>query len=320
VKPTDPTDRTRPAAPRALRVRSGALSLHVVEHSAPAPGRSHVVLVHGYPDQQQMWDPVVGHLDLDALHVLTYDVRGAGRSGVPEGVEGYAADRLVDDLVAVVEATVPATDPVHLVGHDWGSIQLWHAVLGARNDPRLRGRIASYTSISGPPLAHVAALSRSPEGRRLRLARQLVHSWYVYAFQVPVLPELVWARGHRRIATGLAAAERREDTGHWGPELERNAVQGLGLYRANMGGRRRRRRPARPTTGRRHSRGEPRTDVPVQLVVPTRDRFVTPVLLEGLERVCSDLTRVSLDAGHWVTRTHPEQVARLIGDHVARHA
>jgi len=43
-----------------------------------------VVLVHGFPDDQTVWEPVVTALP-DDWHVITYDVRGAGRSTQPEG-------------------------------------------------------------------------------------------------------------------------------------------------------------------------------------------------------------------------------------------
>ena len=38
-----------------------------------------LVLVHGYPDNQEVWEPVIGHLVQD-YYIVTYDVRGAGMS------------------------------------------------------------------------------------------------------------------------------------------------------------------------------------------------------------------------------------------------
>src|SRR5690606_16273214 len=117
--------------PRRVRhmqyVASHGLSIAVREYDAPADvdGPPHGVLVHGYPDNQRMWERVAERLRGAGMHVVTYDVRGAGSSDVPTAVSGYAAELLVDDLVAVVEATVPDGDQVHLVGHDWGSVQLW---------------------------------------------------------------------------------------------------------------------------------------------------------------------------------------------------
>lgn len=264
-----------------------------------------MVLVHGYPDRQDTWDTLVAHLPLERWHVVTYDVRGAGGSDVPTGRAGYRTERLVDDLVAVLDAVLRPGEPAHLVGHDWGSVQLWDAVAAEATDARLTGRIASFTSVSGPSLDHVALLFRRRVGRRLALARQLGHSWYVAAFGVPVLPELVWRTGGERIGRALAAREGlpRE---HFGPGFADDATHGLELYRANVA---RRMRDPRPV----------RTDVPVLVVHPTRDRFLTEVLLEDLEEECSDLRVVRLDAGHWVTLTRAADVAALVKDHVGNH-
>jgi pimeloyl-ACP methyl ester carboxylesterase len=61
------------------------------------------------------------------------------------------------------------------------------------------------------------------------------------------------------------------------------------------------------------------TDVPVLVVHPLRDRFLTGVLLEGLGERCRDLRVETLDAGHWAIITHADTVARLLADHVDAH-
>ena len=281
---------------------SGGHRIAVREHAPAGPGRPTVLLVHGYPDQQEMWDLVVAALPADRLHLVTYDVRGAGASDVPASTRGYRTELLVEDLAAVLEAVLLPGGRAHLVGHDWGSVQLWDAVAEEATNPRLRGRIASFTSISGPSLAHSAWLARHPHGRRWRLLRQLMRSWYVALFHIPVLPELIW-RLHGPLGRAVAARERL-GRGHWGPELGRNAVHGLRLYRANVV--RRMRGPAGM-----------RTDVPVLVVRPTRDDYLTDVLLDEIDR-CGDVRVTHVDAGHWVARTHPGLVAALVLEHVAR--
>ena len=36
-----------------------------------------LVLVHGYPDNQEVWEPVIQFL-AQQFYIITYDVRGAG--------------------------------------------------------------------------------------------------------------------------------------------------------------------------------------------------------------------------------------------------
>ncbi len=296
-------------APRgARRVQSSGLGLAVREYVGPPGPREgeHVVLVHGYPDSQDMWVPVASRLSEAGRHVVTYDVRGAGASDVPARTEDYRVERLVDDLVAVLDATVPAGDRVHLVGHDWGSVQLWEAVLSESDDPRLQGRIASFTSVSGPAMEHLSYLFRHPKGRRLRLLRQLGASWYILAFQVPLLPELTWRTTAATVGTLAARRDRGGAATSWGPALADDAAHGVNLYRANL------RRPSR-------GRGR-RTDVPVLAVAPLRDPFLTGVTVDDLDHLCSDVRVVRPDTGHWLPRSHPDLLADLVTEHVRAHA
>ncbi len=243
-----------------------------------------VVALHGYPDDHRVWDGVAA--DLAADHrVVTYDVRGAGASDAPATRAGYRLDRLVDDLAAVLEAVSPGR-PVHLLGHDWGAIQAWHAV----TDPRFAGRVASYTSISGPCLDHVAAWFRRPgvRGETLRQARK---SWYTLLFRLPVLPELGWRSG---LFGRLAARSQRVPR-----PVVRDAVNGLELYRANIAA----------TMGAPAIR---RTAVPVQVLAPRRDSYVSVALQRSAAPFVDDLTVREIDGGHWVVRHRPELVAGLV--------
>lgn len=280
----------------ALSVPSDDVTLAVRRSGTPTAPT--VVLVHGYPDNHHVWDRVVPLLD--DFDVVTYDVRGAGGSTAPTGVEGYRVERLVDDLVAVLDAVRSDGGPVHLVGHDWGSVQLWAAVFAAGTDERLRGRIGSYVSMSGPDLRLYGDFLRTAFARRQLgvLANQLARSWYIGAFQVPLVPELVMRRATRLVRRVLARAEGTDDT-HWSDSLARDAAHGVNLYRANAF--RAVRTPA-PSP----------TPVPVTLVVAMRDPFLSPALYDGLSRFVPDLTRREVDAGHWMPWTEPVLVAEIV--------
>jgi pimeloyl-ACP methyl ester carboxylesterase len=212
---------------------------------------------------------------------------------------------LVEDLAAVITEVSPDS-PVHLVGHDWGSIQGWEAV----TSELLAGRIASFTSISGPPLEHAALWARRHRTRRLsdlRLAiRQAAHSWYIALFHLPLLPELVTAgvRVRHAASEALRRRGRSSDEPQHRSTLGEDFAHGLELYRANV-----RQRLRHPTM--RY------TDTPVQLVVPMADRYVTPPLLDGLENWSSLVWRRESDAGHWIIRTHPDQVAKWVHEVIA---
>ena len=290
--------------PRRTTVASEGLELAVWERGDPSAPT--VVLVHGYPDTHVVWEAVAAELAADH-HVVTYDVRGAGESTAPTHASGYRLRHLMADLEAVLDAT-SGGEPVHLVGHDWGSIQGWEAV----TCDRLDGRIASFTSMSGPSLDHAARWMqehRTLEWSSLRdLVRQGSRSWYVAMFQVPGLADVGWRTVVPRMITRYLHRVEQVPIGAGPAEtLPRDGRNGLELYRQNV---RDRIRAAELRT----------TDVPVQLVVALRDRYVTPQLLDGLERIAPRMTRREIDAGHWLVVTRPAEFAGLVRDHVDRAA
>ncbi|MEU9020986.1 SDR family oxidoreductase [Actinomadura sp. NPDC048394] len=287
---------------RDQRVRSGGIELAVRERGEG--NRPAVVLVHGYPDTGAMWDDVAERL-AGRFRVITYDVRGAGGSSAPSDPLDYGLDALMGDLEAVLDG-VGADEPVHLVGHDWGSVQGWEAVIG----DRLRGRFASFTSISGPDRRHLArwvrtAVRSGPRGVREVLA-QARRSVYMPVLMAPRAGELAARLLPAGFARGLRLREGAEPRpGHPAETLAQDARNGLGLYRANMG-----RRRGAP------SEGDGRTDVPVQLIVPIKDRYGSQPLLLSPRGVVPNLYVRRAPAGHWVARSHPDLVARWITEFV----
>ncbi|MGA5145215.1 SDR family oxidoreductase [Streptomyces sp. OS603R] len=284
-------------------VRTGGVELCVAELGDPE--RPAVVLVHGYPDSKEVWSRVAPRL-AERFHVVAYDVRGHGGSTAPRPLRGgFTLEKLTDDFLAVAEAVSPHR-PVHLVGHDWGSVQGWEFVTA----PRARERILSFTSVSGPSLDHFghwikSRVSRPTPRRAGHLLGQGVRSWYVYALHTPVLPELVW-RGPlgRYWPRLLERMERAPGDGYPTASLPSDAAHGAWLYRDNV----------------RSRLGDPRPDayahVPVQLVTPLGDRFLSPRLHDGLEQWAPRLTRRTLSSGHWVPRSRPDQLATWIADFV----
>ena len=275
------------------RISSADVELNV-QVSGPEDGPV-AVLVHGFPDNSTVWSRVVA--DLEADHrVVTYDVRGAGKSTAPTSRSGYRVARLVDDLVAVLDHVTPDDRPVHLVGHDWGSIQLWSAVMREDRDARLTGRIASFTSISGPGLDQVGRFLRESvrHGHYTQLLGQALRAWHVGAFQVPLVPELVFSRLGGPIRSRLEKSQHLD--GHWDDASFRaDARRGVNLYRAN-----------RPSLRRAT------TSVPVQLIVPTKDPFVTPAVLADVSAFAPDLRRIDVVANHWVVRNQPDRIAGAV--------
>ncbi|MFK4146165.1 SDR family oxidoreductase [Streptomyces sp. NPDC004065] len=284
-------------------VHTGGVELCVAELGDPR--QPTVVLVHGYPDSKEVWSAVAERL-AGRFHVVLYDVRGHGRSTAPRPLRGgFTLDRLTDDFLAVADAVSP-DKPVHLVGHDWGSVQGWEFV----TVPRTRGRIASFTSMSGPSLDHfghwIGARLRRPTPRRVgQLLGQGAKSWYVYLLHTPALPELAW-RGPlgRHWPRILERVEKVPGGGYPTPSLPQDAAHGAWLYRDNVRSRLRRPRP------------DAYAHAPVQLVTPLGDAFLSEHLYDDLERWAPRLVRRTLPDKHWIPRTRPDQLAAWITEFV----
>ncbi len=233
-----------------------------------------VLCVHGFPDNSRLWDAIATDLSED-FRVVVYDVRGAGESDRPNQTAAYRLERLGKDLIAVAKAV--SAQPVHLLAHDWGSIQAWYAL-------RLGLRVASYTTISGPDLDHAGAwvrsLARQPRQWGLLLGLVL-SSAYLLMFQVRGAAELLSRTGllHRMV----------------GHRVDHQDVRyGLKLYRAGMLARLARPRPST-------------VDARVQVLIPTRDRFVK----EQVQHVRgASVHRIA--EGHWLPLTRPAYVAQKV--------
>lgn len=285
-------------------VTSGDLVLHAVAEGRP--DATPLVLVHGYPDNHRVWDRVADALSRDYL-VIRYDVRGAGQSDKPSQTRAYRLALLAGDLQAVVDTLIPGRN-FHLVAHDWGSIQSWESVTGGP----LQARIRSFTSISGPCLDHVGfwlrgQLAKPGLDNVGKVLSQLASSWYVFLFQIPLLPEAIWQAGFDRYWPDYLRSREEIAYARFSESQKADGRYGVKLYRANVLSRLLRPRPRV-------------AQCPVQVIVPSRDAYVRPQLNEHLVRWAGKLTMRELDAPHWAPLTQSEAVSEAVHSFVSAHA
>jgi pimeloyl-ACP methyl ester carboxylesterase len=269
-----------------LRVRGlefGALA-------AGPPDGELVVLLHGFPQTAACWTEVAGALAAAGYRVLAPDQRGYSPGARPAAVRAYRLPELVADVLALAEAA--GADRFHLVGHDWGGVVAW-ALAGQHPE-----RVVTLTSVSTPhPRAFAAALVTSA---------QLLRSAYIGFFRIPRLPELaLGARGLRGLRFLLTRGGLAPE---WADRYTRALAEpgalsaALAWYRA-----------ATP-----FGVAVPPVPVPTRYVWGSGDpalgrraatitgRWVTgPYRLDVLD-----------GAGHWLPEHHPEELARLILDHL----
>lgn len=133
---------------------------------AGAADRPPILLLHGWPQDGQMWLPTIERI-ADRGLVITPDLRGFGRS---ETTRSLTAEDFVNDQLRLLDHL--GVDRVHLVGHDWGG---WTGFLIALRAP---DRVVDLTVVNAPhpwPRLGRAGLS------------QLPRSWYAAAIATPGL-------------------------------------------------------------------------------------------------------------------------------------
>jgi len=263
-----------------------ALDMHLVE----AGEGPLVVLLHGFPDLWYSWRRQIPALAAAGFRVLAPDLRGYADTEAPRGVAAYRLEHLVADVVDLV--TVAGEQRAHLIGHDWGGIVAWTA---AATHPERFDRLAVCN------IPHPRAFRRA-----FRHPRQLVRSWYIYAFQVPIAPVLA-LRAHdgRLLRQVLRAGATRSDS-FSDADLDRytDALLGRGdltgplnYYRA-VG----RTPPRWPFAS--HEPGAPHPLAVLQPVLVQwgeRDHALIPQLAEPPRDLVPDATTIRYPgAGHWV--------------------
>lgn len=254
------------------------IRLHVVE--AGPPDGPLVLLLHGFPDFSWGWRYQLEPLAAAGYRVVVPDQRGYAQSDKPRGLDAYRLDVLVADIVALAEAC--GGGRFRLVGHDWGGIVAWETAI------RYPERVEQLVILNAPhPDIGYYVVRRQP--------RQLLRSWYVGFFQLPVVPEfLLRLRGFAFLRRALRASARpgtfsRDDLNRyieaWSPPGTLTAM--LNYYRAL------RRKAHRVPVARVAS--------PTLILWGVRDAFLERIVAELSLRVCEEgLIQYVETATHWV--------------------
>lgn len=289
--------------------RRGELTFPVLDAGPQDAGpESTVVLLHGFPQTSAAWSGVAPRLNAAGLRTLAPDIRGTAPLARPAAREAYRMKHLVGDVIALLDAA--GLDSAHLVGHDWGGGIAWATAL------RHPERIRSLTALSTP---HPATMTWA--GRH---STQALKSWYMFAMQVPFVPERLLATGVRRRGLGGLGLPEEHQLLYRRRFGEVAAMAGaLGPYRGMLAGSRRRRPNASAASSHGSEQARP-GEAAALVTVPTtymwgnRDPYLGRAAAERTGLYCEDDYRfVELDADHWLPEKHPARVADEIRGRVS---
>lgn len=262
-----------------------------VSDDGPADGRP-VIALHGFPEDRHCWDAITAQLVGAGHRVLAPDQRGYSPGARPPGRRPYSLGELTGDVLALADTA--GADRFDLVGHDWGAVVAWD-VAGRHPD---RVRTLTALSVPHPRAVRDAALHST----------QLLHSWYMLAFQLPFVPE--WSMrimGPERCADALRrdGLDDRSARRYAGRLADPRATTGpINWYRALPFG---------------AGDPPPPVRVPTLYVWGERDHYLTRHSAEHCGRYVEGPFRLEILPGgsHWLPSTAADRVGPLLLDHLA---
>lgn len=249
-----------------------------------------VVFLHGFPECWWSWRRQLTGMANAGFWAVAPDMRGYNESDKPRGVPAYGIDALVGDVAGLLRAL--GRERATVVGHDWGGVVAWAF---AERRPEMVERLAILN------VPHPLAMKRG-----LLRPKQLRKSWYMFFFQLPLIPERVMAR------RDYAALRRMfRDDGVPAEDVERlidgmrvpgSTTAAINYYRAAI----------RSVLAGRAPTPRP-IACPVLVIWGDRDRFLGSEMAQPPAHLVPNARVVHLpDASHWVQTDAPERVNDLL--------
>jgi pimeloyl-ACP methyl ester carboxylesterase len=149
-----------------------------------------VIFVHGWPESWYSWRHQLPALAAAGYHAVAPDMRGYGESDKPRAVTDYDIQHVTADLVGIIDAL--GEKQAVLVGHDWGAIIAWNAML------LHRARFSALIAMSVP------YAGRAPQSLIQTLEKTLGDNfYYILYFQEPGVAEKEFDADPRAILSRL---------------------------------------------------------------------------------------------------------------------
>ncbi|KAI3378030.1 hypothetical protein SNEBB_000104 [Seison nebaliae] len=132
-----------------------------------------MIFVHGFPECWYSWRHQLDEFQ-KTHHVYAIDQRGYGESDQPTAIKSYRMKYLIEDIHLFIKDQCGESKPI-LIGHDWGGGVCWEF------SEKYPNQISSLIIMNCPhPLAF---------RENIRTWKQFLKSWYIFFFQIPVIPE-----------------------------------------------------------------------------------------------------------------------------------
>lgn len=273
-----------------------------------------VVLLHGFPEFWYSW-----RFQIPALSryykVVAPDLRGYNDSDKP--MDGYDLDTLTADILGLIQGL--GYNRAHVIGHDWGGAIAWHF---AHRFPTALERLILLNAPH--PIQWFKTLISNRD--------QLRRSWYLFAFQIPNLPEWMIQQNLKEFVRHVFQEQAirkggftRDDATIYQAALEKSGVlrAALSYYREFLSPHNLVRHwtdiwyslnlptlPGQPAI----NQGIRQISTPTLVLWGADDPFFSHQLTEEMEKsTCASLKFTLIPhCGHWIQQEAPQTVNREI--------
>lgn len=276
-------------------ISTNDVNLHVVQ--AGNPDGELVILLHGFPEFWYGWRKQIEYLAAAGYWVWAPDQRGYNLSEKPRGLDQYKISTLAADVAGLIDAA--GREQAYVVGHDWGAAVAWMTAI------RHAERVKKLAILNVPhPKIMLETVKSSPA--------QMLKSWYIGFFQLPVLPELFSSAGEFYFSAQallqtskpgtFSDADITEYIRAWKQPGALSSM--INWYRA---------------MGQRLDDGaflnHPRVTVPTIIIWGAQDRFLQREMAQESTTLCDDARVIYFeDATHWVQHEKPNEVNALLSE------
>ncbi|CAF2891059.1 unnamed protein product [Rotaria sp. Silwood2] len=291
-----------------IKLKSSNVALHYV--SKGSSDQPLMLFVHGFPECWYAWRYQMKYFS-KKYRVVAIDQRGYGLSSKPSNVGDYKVEILVRDIADIIEQ-LSEIDKFSildiglfffwlifldykscvLVGHDWGAVVSWACAM-------LYPNLIDKLIIMNVP--HPAAYRDNISLKQLR------RSWYMFFYQIPFIPELLFA------SDDFATFKRIFYTKPMGLINKHNMTADdfeVYLYTFSQKG--------TPTAAINYYRAlfrHQRDDLQAQITVPVlivwgcQDAALGEELADASQNYCSNVQLKKIqNASHWVNQDVPDEV------------
>ncbi|MEB3220295.1 MAG: alpha/beta hydrolase [Nostocales cyanobacterium 94392] len=148
---------------------TNGVNLHYVTQGSGAL----MLMLHGFPEFWYSWRHQIPEFASN-FKVVAPDLRGYNDSEKPASQSAYVMNELVRDVEGMIRGL--GYEKCVLVAHDWGGAIAWNF---AYDYPEMVERLI---------IMNCPHLAKFSDG--LRTPQQLLRSWYMFFFQLPLIPEL----------------------------------------------------------------------------------------------------------------------------------